>query len=75
MTFTVNTGIQRKLRLHYIRFTANVSLTADVVYTGTISNVTNICQVDVNTDNMHKSHLEETHVLSICYIYTQESLL
>lgn len=74
MTFTVNTGIQRKLRLHYIRFTANVSLTADV-YTGTISNVTNICQVDVNTDNMHKSHLEETHVLSICYIYTQESLL
>lgn len=74
MTFTVNTGIQRKLRLHYIRFTANISLTADV-YTGTISNVTNICQVDVNTDNMHKSHLEETHVLSICYIYTQESLL
>lgn len=53
----------------------SVSLTVDIVYTGIVSTVTNMWQIDVNTHNMHKSHLKATHVPSICCIYTQESVL
>lgn len=53
----------------------SVSLTVDIVSTGTVSTVTNMWQIDVDTHNMHKSHLKVTHVPSICCIYTQESVL
>lgn len=50
----------------------NVSPTVDIVDTGTVSPVTNMWQIDVNTHNMHESHLKATHVpMHLLHIYTR----